>query len=96
MSRIGKMLKKEYDAADGIAKTILEAVEDGSFRHETQCVDGSSRTSVDVKQLGEAVKALKGIEELKRAIAGGREADPVGVIEIAEREAGSESPRPAG
>ncbi|MBQ6103731.1 MAG: hypothetical protein IJL06_08680 [Kiritimatiellae bacterium] len=82
------MLKKEYDAADGIAKTILEAVEDGSFRQETQCVDGSSRTSVDVKQLGEAVKALKGIEELKRAIAGGRETDPVGVIEIAEREAG--------
>ena len=93
MSRIGKMLKKEYDAADGIAKAILAAVEDGSFSRETQCADGSSRTAVDVKLLGEAVKALKGIEELKRSITGERGEDSVGVIEIAEREAGSESPR---
>ena len=93
MKRVGKMLKKEYYAADGIAKTILEAVEDGSFRQETQCVDGSSRTSVDVKQLGEAVKALKGIEELKRAITGEAAGDTAGVIEIAKREAGSESPQ---
>ncbi len=94
MSRIEKMLKKEYDAADGIAKGIREAVEDGAFRSETQRADGSVRTSVDIKWLGEAVKALKGVEELKRAIAGGREADPVGVIEIAEREA--DSPAGAG
>ena len=86
------MLKKEYDAADGIAKGIREAVEDGAFRSETQRADGSVRTSVDIKWLGEAVKALKGVEELKRAIAGGREADPVGVIEIAEREAEDGSP----
>ena len=93
MSRIEKMLKKEYDAADGIAKSIRDAVDEGVFRSETQCVDGSVRTSVDIKWLGEAVKALKGVEELKRAITGEREEESVGVIEIEKREAGSESPQ---
>ena len=86
MSRVGKMLKNEYDAADVIARGIRAAVEQGVFRSETRCVDGSTRTSVDIKWLGEAVKALKGIEELKRSITGEREEESVGVIEIAERE----------
>ena len=90
MKYVGKMLKKEYDAADGIAQVILDAVDDGAFCRETQCIDGSVQKSVDVKQLGEAVKALKGIEELKRAITGESDAgkDGCGVIEIAKREAG--------
>ena len=91
MEKISEMLKTEYDAADGIAKGIRDAVEQGVFRSETQCIDGSVRTSVDVKWLGEAVKALKGIEELKRAITGEREDGDsgCGVIEIAEREESS-------
>ena len=86
MKQVGRMLKTEYDAADGIARTIRDAVAEGVFCSETTCVDGSTRRSVDVKQLGEAVKALKAIEELKRAITGDVGGEAAGVIEIAERE----------
>jgi len=83
---VGKMLKKEYDAADGIAQVILDAVDEGAFCRETQCIDGSVQKSVDVKQLGEAVKALKAVEELKRAITGESGGGAGGVVEIAKRE----------
>ncbi|MBO4583480.1 MAG: hypothetical protein J5756_00265 [Clostridia bacterium] len=86
MKKIGEMLKKEYDAADGVARTILDAVERGSFCSESTCIDGSTRRNVDVKQLGEAVKTLKAVEELKRAITGDVGGESAGVIEIAERE----------
>ena len=81
------MLKTEYDAADGIARTIRDAVAEGVFSREVTAVDGSVLKSVDVKQLGEAVKALKAIEELKRAITGGSESggEASGVVEIAAR-----------
>ena len=86
MKKIGEMLKKEYDAADGIARTIRDAVEEGVFCSESTAVDGSTRRCVDVRQLGEAVKALKAVEELKRAITGDVGGESGGVIEIAERE----------
>ena len=87
MKKIGEMLKKEYDAADGVARTILDAVESGSFCSESTCIDGSTRRNVDVKQLGEAVKTLKAVEELKRAITGESESggEASGVVEIAAR-----------
>ena len=87
MKKIGEMLKKEYDAADGIARTIRDAVEEGVFCSESTAVDGSTRRCVDVRQLGEAVKALKAVEELKRAITGGSESggEASGVVEIAAR-----------
>ena len=87
MKKIAEMLKKEYDAADGIARTIRDAVDGGVFCSESTCIDGSTRRTVDVKQLGEAVKTLKAVEELKRAITGdvGGESGS-GVIEIVARE----------
>ena len=79
MSRIGKMLKKEYEAADGIAQVIRDAVADGELRRG----DGKA---VDFKTVGEAVKALKAVEELKRSITGEVDGASGGVIEIGKRD----------
>lgn len=80
MPRVKNMLKKEYEAADGIARAIRDAVAEGELRR------GGDGSAVDFKAAGEAVKALKAVEELKRSIAGGTvDNDGVGIVEISSR-----------
>lgn len=79
MRRVGKMLKKEYEAADGIAEAIRNAVAEGDLKRE------SESGAVDFKTAGEAVKVLKAVEELKRSIAGETSGATSGIIEIGRR-----------
>lgn len=84
------MLKKEYEAADSLAEVIREAVtEREQFLRATAAgSDGGQLRVVDFKCVGEAVKALKAVEELKRSITctqSGSE-ETVGVIEVGKRD----------
>jgi len=92
MKRVGKMLKKEYEAADSLARVIRDAVSDGEqFRRASAVAsDGSPIKAVDFKCVGEAVKALKAVEELKRSITCTKaDSSPaLGIIEIDRRDGG--------